>query len=149
MPFVRLHQDCCLQPCLKSAFPCCPSQPSLYDRGVDDGSWDWPVAAVTLQEWLLQADKLFCMTLDEVLDLRLPQWLPVGDAEALVVEHLTRSAAAGRMQCTTEDVCPVPNAQNQVAAQVPPLSSYWRQSCHVARLQSPQTEACHLFSMSV
>ena len=86
---------------------------------------------MTLQEWLLQADKLFCMTLDEVLDLRLPQWLPVGDAEALVVEHLTRSAAASRMQCTTEDVCPVPNSR--VAAQVPPLFSYWRQS-HLAAM---------------
>ncbi len=87
---------------------------------------------MTLQEWLLQADKLFCMTLDEVLDLRLPQWLPVGDAEALVVEHLTRSAAASRMQCTTEDVCPVPN----IAAQVPPLCSYWRQPYLFARPQS-------------
>ena len=88
---------------------------------------------MTLHDWLLQADKLFCMTLDEVLDLRLPQWLPVGDAEALVVEHLTRSAAASRMQCFTEDVCPVPNAQDRVAAQVPPLLSYQGQSYLVAR----------------
>ena len=100
---------------------------------------DLPVASMTLQDWLLQADKLFCMTLDEVLDLQLPQWLPVGDAEALVVDHLTRSAAASQMQCTTEDVCPVPNAQIHAAAQVPPLCSHWRQS-HLARRLLPDRD---------
>ena len=35
-----------------------------------------------------QADKLCALTLDEVADLGMPSWLPLGDAAALIDQHM-------------------------------------------------------------
>ncbi|KAK9824282.1 hypothetical protein WJX72_009159 [[Myrmecia] bisecta] len=44
----------------------------------------------------LGADKLFCLNLDEVSELRLPQWLPLRDAEHRILEHLAARTRSER-----------------------------------------------------
>lgn len=37
----------------------------------------------------LKADKLFCVTGDDVAELGLPQWLPLSDAEQLIMRTIS------------------------------------------------------------
>ena len=52
----------------------------------------------------LKADKIMCITLDEVQSLHMPQWLSLNDAEALINERL---AGVGEgMACSIDNACP-------------------------------------------
>lgn len=45
----------------------------------------------------LAADKLCFLTLDEVADMHLPNWLPISDAEALIDQHM---ASQDELSCS-------------------------------------------------
>lgn len=52
----------------------------------------------------LKADKIMCITLDEVQSLNMPQWLSLNDAEALINERL---AGVGEgAACSIDKTCP-------------------------------------------
>ncbi|KAL3139784.1 hypothetical protein ABBQ38_004086 [Trebouxia sp. C0009 RCD-2024] len=52
----------------------------------------------------LKADKIMCITLDEVKSLRMPQWLSLNDAEALINERL--AGVGGVTACSIDKTCP-------------------------------------------
>lgn len=52
----------------------------------------------------LKADKIMCITLDEVQSLRMPQWLSLNDAEALINERL--AGVADGTACSINRACP-------------------------------------------
>ena len=52
----------------------------------------------------LKADKIMCMTLDDVQSLNMPQWLSLNDAEALINERL--AGVAEGIACSIDETCP-------------------------------------------
>ena len=52
----------------------------------------------------LKADKIMCITLDEVQSLNMPQWLSLNDAEALINERL--AGVGDGAACSIDKTCP-------------------------------------------
>jgi len=54
----------------------------------------------------LKADKIMCITMDDVKSLNMPQWLSLGDAEALISERLAGIACDDDIACSINETCP-------------------------------------------
>ena len=52
----------------------------------------------------LKADKIMCITMDDVQELDLPQWLSLKDAEELISDRLACSRAD--VSCSIDEACP-------------------------------------------
>lgn len=52
----------------------------------------------------LKADKIMCITLDDVQSLNMPQWLSLNDAEALINERL--AGVGNGVACSIDKTCP-------------------------------------------
>jgi amino-acid N-acetyltransferase len=52
----------------------------------------------------LKADKIMCITMDDVKSLNMPQWLSLGDAEALISERL--AGVGSDIACSIDETCP-------------------------------------------
>lgn len=52
----------------------------------------------------LKADKIMCITLDDVQSLNMPQWLSLNDAEALINERLAQVGQG--IACSIDETCP-------------------------------------------
>ena len=51
----------------------------------------------------LKADKIMCVTMDDVKSLNMPQWLSLGDAEALITERL--AGVGADVTCSIDEAC--------------------------------------------
>lgn len=51
----------------------------------------------------LKADKIMCVTMDDVKSLNMPQWLSLGDAEALITERL--AGVGADVTCSLDEAC--------------------------------------------
>ena len=71
----------------------------------------------------LKADKIMCITMDDVKSLNMPQWLSLGDAEALISERL--AGVGSDIACSIDETCPSLDgtAVGAINSATPPLYS--------------------------
>lgn len=53
----------------------------------------------------LKADKIMCITMDDVQSMGMPKWLPLNDAEALIQERLS-AVDTDDIVCSLDEACP-------------------------------------------
>ena len=87
----------------------------------------------------LKADKIMCMTLDDVKSLNMPQWLSLNDAEALINERL--ALVAEGVACSIDETCPSLDGTAAVPGNPPSQQSNGTSSNYRGNGSSPPTPA--------